>query len=132
MDSQPPTCKPPQPTVGCEARRAKVRAEEIVEFVRRNIEPLPPSPPYGERYCVGGTMTDGTGLPCIVVESAALTVDLAMRRFEESKSSTDLYMGYRAIVTMFVTKGNAINDYDLRDLAVSPYAIPLSRVREIG
>jgi hypothetical protein len=85
-----------------------MRAEDIVEFVKRNIEPWPSTPPYGERYRVAGAMTDGTGLPCIVVESARLTVDLALRRFEQSKSSIDQSIGYRTIVTTFVTKGNTI------------------------
>jgi hypothetical protein len=108
-----------------------MRAEEIVEFVKRNVEPLPASPLYGERYRVAGTMTDGTALPCIVVESASRTVDLALKRFEQTKSSDDPYMGYRAIVGTFVTKGNVVDDHDLHDLSISPYAIPLSRIREI-
>ena len=89
------------------------------------------SPPYGERYRIAGTMTDGTSLPCIVVESASLMIDLALRRFEQTKTSGDPLMGYRAIVRRFVTQGNTVNDYDLRDLSISPYAIPLSRMREI-
>jgi hypothetical protein len=109
-----------------------MRPEKIAEFVKRNVEPLPASPPYGERYRVAGTMADGTSLPCIVVESASLTVDLALKRFEQTKTSDDPHMGYRAIVRTFVTKGNTINDYDLRDLSISPYAIPLSRLREIN
>jgi hypothetical protein len=108
-----------------------MRAEEIVDFVRRNVEPLPSSPPYGERYRAAGRLTDGTPLPCIVVESASLTVDLALKRFGQTKTSDDSHMGYRAIVRSFVTKGNTVNDYDLLELSFSPYAIPLSRIREI-
>jgi hypothetical protein len=108
-----------------------MRTEEIVEFVKRNVEPLPASPPYGERYRIAGTLTDVTSLPCIVVESASATIDLALKRFEQTKTLNDPHMGYRAIVRTFVTRGNTVNDYDLRDLSVSPYAIPLSRVREI-
>ena len=40
-------------------------------------------------------------------------------------------MGYRAIVRSFVTRGNTVNDYDLRELSISPHAIPLSRMKEI-
>jgi hypothetical protein len=108
-----------------------MRAEEIVDFIKRNVEPLPASPPYGERYRVAGTLTDGTPLPCIVVESASLTVDLALKRFEQTKKSNDPHMGYRAIVRSFVTKVNTVNDHDLRELSTSPYAIPLLRMREI-
>jgi hypothetical protein len=106
-----------------------MRAEEIVAFVKRNVEPLPPSAPYGARYRVAGTLTDGTELPCIVVESAAVTVDLALKRFEQTKTSDT--KEYRAIVQSFVTQGNTVNDYDLHELSLSPYAIPLSRIREI-
>src|SRR5690348_13351107 len=84
-----------------------------------------------ERYRLAGTLTDGTPLPCIVVESASLTVDLAMKRFEQTKTSDDPHMGYRAIVRTFVTRGDTVNEYDLRELSISLYAIPLSRMREI-
>lgn len=106
-----------------------MRAEEIVAFVKRNVEPLPPSLPYGARYRVAGTLNDGTELPCIVVESAARTVDLALKRFEQTKPSEA--KEYRAIVQSFVTQGNTVNDYDLRELSLSRYAIPLARMREI-
>ncbi len=108
-----------------------MRTEDIVEFVKKHVEALPAYPPYGERYRVSATMTDGTTLPCVVIESASGTVDLALKRFEETRKSTDLYMGYRAIVTSFVTKGNSVNDYDLKQLAHSPFAIPLPRMNEI-
>jgi hypothetical protein len=41
-------------------------------------------------------------------------------------------MGYRGVVKSFVTRGNAVNDYDLRELSLSRFAIPLARAREIG
>lgn len=109
-----------------------MRAEEIVDFVKRNVEPLPASPPHGARHRVAGTLIDGTSLPCIVVESASLTTDLALKRFEQAKTSDDPHMGYRAMVRSFVTQGNTVNDFDLRELSISPYAIPVSRIREIG
>jgi len=40
-------------------------------------------------------------------------------------------MGYRAIVQSFVTKGGRVNDYDLKEISASPFAIPLVRMREI-
>jgi hypothetical protein len=105
--------------------------EDIVAFVKQNIEPLPAHPSYGARFRVAATLTDGTYLPCVVVESASRTVDLAIKRFEATRKSLSRYMGYRAIVAAFVTKGNAVNDYDLRQLSLSPFAIPLARMREI-
>ena len=109
-----------------------MRQEDIVAFVRKNVEPWPPCPPYGERFRVAATLTDGAHLPCVVIESASRIVDLAIKRFEETRGSSDRMMGYRAVVKSFVTKGNAVNDYDLRDLSLSRFAIPMARVLEIG
>ena len=64
-----------------------------------------------------------------MIESASQT---AVKRFEVTRESTDPYMGYRAIVKTFVTDGNTVNDYDLKELAPSPFAIPVVRMREIG
>jgi hypothetical protein len=111
-----------------------MRVKEIIAFVKQQIEPLPAHGPYGERYRVTATLTDGTHLPCVVVESAARMVDLAIRRFDETRIDKSLHrsVDYRAIVKSFVTRGNTINDYDLQSLAISPFAIPLVRWREIG
>ena len=109
-----------------------MRAKDIVDFVRRNVEPLPASFPYGERYRVSGTLADGTPLPCIVVESASRRIDLALRRFEETKPPRESRESYLAVVRNFVAGGNRLNDYDLRELSVSPYAIPVARLREIN
>lgn len=109
-----------------------MQQEDIVAFVKKNVEPLPPCPPRGARYRVAAILTDGTPLPCVVVESASRKVELAIRRFEETRKCSDPYMGYDAIVKSFVTKGNSVNHYDLRELSSSPYAIPLARAREIG
>ena len=106
--------------------------DDIAAFVKKNVEPLPPSPPYAERFRVAATLTDGTYLPCVVVENASRTVELALKRFEETRKSADPYMGYSAIVKSFVTKGNTVNDYDLRELSLSSFAIPLAKAREIG
>ena len=110
-----------------------MRAEDIVAFLQSSIEPLPAQPPYSHspRYRVSATLTDGTHLPCVVVEGLSPRVDLAVRRFDESRSSDDPFMGYRALVGLFAAKGNHVNDYDLGELGPSPYAIPLTRLREI-
>ena len=110
---------------------SSMRTEDIIEFVKKHVEPLPAYPPYGERYRVAATMTDGTYLPCVVIENASHTIDLALKRFEETRKSSDLYMGYRAIVTLFVTEGNTVNEDDLKDLALCSFAIPPPRMQEI-
>jgi len=109
-----------------------MRLEDIVSFVTANVEPLPAFPPYGERYRVSATLSDNTFLPCVVIEGARHTVDLAIKRFQETRNSSDIYIGYVAIVKNFVTHGNTVNDYDLREISQSSFAIPLARMREIS
>jgi hypothetical protein len=108
--------------------------EEIVEFLLKNVEPLPPNPPDGKRYRASATLKDGLHLPCVVFESASRVVDLAIKRFDETRrdKSLNIMMDYRAIVRTFVTSGNTVNDYDIREVGISPFAIPLAQAREIG
>ena len=108
-----------------------MRAEEIIAFVKKHIEPLPADRPYGERYRVAATQTDGTFLPCVVIQSACRTVDLALRRLEDTRTSSDPNMDHRAIVTSFATRGNRVNGDDIRELSHSSFAIPLPRMKEI-
>ncbi len=105
--------------------------EDVVNFVKKQIDPLPASPPYGLRYRVSATISDGTVLPCVVIESVSSQVDLAIKRFNETRMSDDIYMGYRSIVTSFVTRRNTVNLDDLKEIGISPYAIPPSRMQEI-
>ena len=105
--------------------------KDIIKFVKKHVEPLPAYTLSGERYRVAATMTDGTYLPCVAIENASHTVDLALKRFEKTRESSDPYMGYRAIVATFVTEGNTVNEYDLKELAHCSFAIPLPRMQEI-
>lgn len=108
-----------------------MQSEEIVSFVKAHVEPLPAQTPFGERYRVSATLSDGTFLPCVVVEGSQPTVDLAIKRFEEADDSDDRFRGYRPIIKLFVTGGNCVNDYNIKALAPSPFAIPLARLYEI-
>lgn len=110
-----------------------MRIEDIINFAKAHVEPIPPWPLYSQsyKYRLSATLVDGTYLPCVIVESLSQRVDLAIRRFDESRDSTDSFRGYRALVALFVAKGNTVNDYDLKELSVSPYAIPLPRLMEI-
>jgi hypothetical protein len=110
--------------------------EEIVTFVKANIEPLPAIAPYGPRYRVSATLTDGTFLPCVVVEATKYVVELAMRRFEEEKKGGIKAIlsrsgGYQKIVENFVANGNCVNHYDIKSVQMSKFSIPLQRLREI-
>jgi len=111
--------------------------EKIAEFVKTNAEALPASEPYGVRYRVSATLTDGTFLPCVVVQSSKKLVDLAKRRFEqERKSGIKAILGnsgnYDRIVETFVASGNRMNHYDIASLGISRFSIPLARLREVG
>ena len=83
-------------------------------------------------------LTDGTYLPCVQFREDQPYIQLALDRFEESKTSgvtdpNNLKPGYYpSVVRSFVTTGNHLNYYDIAELEISPFAIPLERVREIG
>jgi hypothetical protein len=118
-------------------KRKIMEQEKIVRFVKNKIEPLPAVAPYGFRYRVSATLTDGTFLPCVVVESTRHTVELAMRQFDEEKKGgiraiLKQSSGYQKIVECFVTTGNRVNSYDIENLQKSKFAIPLNRMMEIN
>jgi hypothetical protein len=110
--------------------------EQIVNYLKSNIEPIP-NYDQAPLYRCAAYLTDGTYLPCVAFQSASRYVDLAMKRFDESRpkffklKSSDNQLGYRGIVQTFVTSGNCINDYDIHKVEKSPYAIPLERLKEI-
>lgn len=105
--------------------------EDILKFAREHVEPLPAVGPNSERYRVAATLKDGTHLPCVVVEGASKRVELVLRRFDETRASSHPMMGYQAIVESFVTHGNSVSPYDIKELSESPFAIPLPRMSEI-
>ena len=82
-------------------------------------------------------LTDGTYLPCVQLREAEPYVKLAMRRLDETRNNdvtdpSNLMPGsYPTIVQSFIASGNRISFYDIAELEVSPYAIPLERAREI-
>ena len=106
--------------------------EEMASFLRDNVEPLPAQLPFGKRFRVSGVMKDGTRLPCIVFESSTNWIDLAIRRFDQTRKAWGKQTEYRSIVSLFVTKGNTVNDYDLADISLSSNAIPLQALSQIG
>jgi len=104
----------------------------IKEILRFAKERIPPIGPQRDLYRCSAYLTDGTFLPCVILENLNGVVDLAIRRFDETRGAkTGAGMDYRSIVTSFVTKGNTVNSYDLRDIEVSPYAILPERAKEI-
>ncbi len=112
---------------------------EIREFARSGIEAI--SGPYGgSAYRCAAILNDGLLLPCVLLAGVESVVGLALRRFEETRDGAQLPesrrrfghgMQYSDIVRHFVASGNQVNSYDIARLEKSPYAIPLSRLREV-
>ncbi|MCE0498601.1 MAG: hypothetical protein LV481_11705 [Methylacidiphilales bacterium] len=96
----------------------------IAAYVREHIEPLP-HPHYGPRYRVAATLKDGLFLPCVVIASRTRRLELADKRLKETKLD-------ERILSTFVCSGNRLNHYDIATLSVSPYAIPLSHLKNMG
>jgi hypothetical protein len=97
------------------------------------VEPLEDSI-YGPRYRCALTLKDGTELPCAILQSKSKIVDLAKRRIKEEQSGKGRIGGadpYGQIVSVFVTGGNRINDYEVVDAVPSRFAPPLALLRQI-
>jgi hypothetical protein len=110
--------------------------EQIIDFLKNNIEPTPYFD-WAPLYRCSAYLKDGLYIPCVAFQSASNRIDLAIRRFDETRpklfkpSSPNNSFNYRSIVASFVTKGNSINDYDIDRVETSPFAIPLERLKEI-
>lgn len=107
---------------------------EISEFLKTNEEPWPDSN-YGDGYRCSAYLKDGLFLPCVMIRKNKTYIDLACRRFEEEKSGRSIFKnnknGYRDIVKLFVSGGNRVNDYDIKSVEKSKYAMPHSLLQQI-
>ena len=101
--------------------------EALLEVLRKNIQPLD-DPIYGPRFRVAGRLRDDTYLPCVVIQSRKATVDLALRRFKETRWRRS---DYRRVVETFVSSGSRVADYDLKSVETSPFAWPVDILRTI-
>jgi hypothetical protein len=89
---------------------------------------------YGPLYRCSLTLNDGTFLPCAVIQSKQLRVDLAKRRIKEELQGRGRIGGedpYGQIVSNFAASGNRVADYDVISATESKYAIPISLMRQI-
>lgn len=100
---------------------------EIVQFLEANVEPIHDAL-YGPRYRASAQLTDGTDLPCVVFQSKRRLVDLALRRFEELKPTPSQH---RNVVGSFVATGGNVDFYQLKHIALSPFAWPQSMLKTI-
>ncbi|MCP3929440.1 MAG: hypothetical protein GY705_10105 [Bacteroidetes bacterium] len=110
-----------------------MESKDILKWIKRNIKPIHDSI-YGNRYRCAAILNDGLYLPCVVISSSKAKVDLAFSRFDETRNDKKLHksVGYRSIVESFVTGGNNLNHYDIKELFLSNFDIPLSRLAEIN
>src|SRR5580692_7753214 len=104
-----------------------MKDSEIAAFVKANVEPLTDAI-YGERYRVSAYLTDGTYLPCVVIQSKLKQVELAKRRFDQLKGQPDQY---HMVVGSFAAWGSRIAYYDISRVEVSRFAWPLSTLKNI-
>jgi hypothetical protein len=116
-----------------------VKDAEIASFVRGECEEIE-SPAVGRSYRCAAYLTDGLYLPCVLVASKNHWVQLALRRFDETRAyGSGLFrrrrfgrgFDYASVVETFVAAGNRINAYDIQRLEPSPFALPLRCLREI-
>jgi hypothetical protein len=96
----------------------------IASYVREHVEPLP-HPHYGSRYRVAATLKDGLNLPCVIISSKTSRLALAQKRFTETRME-------ESILSVFICSGNRVNHYDIAALSISPFAIPLSNLKNMG
>jgi hypothetical protein len=105
-----------------------MREEEIIKFLKENIEPLTDRI-YGDGYRAAVYLTDGTYLPCVIFRKTEFLVKQAIKRFKEEQTGKSIFAkltgpGYPEIVKIFVASGNKINHYDIKSVEKSKYAFP--------
>jgi len=107
--------------------------KDILNWVKRNVKPISDGL-SGNRYRCAAFLNDGLYLPCIVISSSKVHVDLALRRLGAKRYDTKLHKsaGYHAVVKTFVTSGNRLNHYDIKELKLSDYALSHLRLAEIN
>ena len=108
-----------------------LRSEELLKKAKELIKPIHGRD--GILYPISTTLTDGTILPCVVIQDSEPHLKLALRRFEKARNNSELHesMGYKSIVKNFVCSGNKINYYDICSIQPSPYALSEERLKEI-
>ena len=106
------------------------------EFVRQIVETTEPIQDsiYGPRYRCSLTLKDGTFLPCAILQSKERLVALAKRRIKEELGGKGALAGsdpYGQIVSVFVTGGDRVNDYNVASAGQSRFAIPRLLLNQI-
>src|SRR5690606_28422689 len=87
-------------------------------------------------YRCAATLKDGTFLPCVLVRGATAEVELAIRRFDETRDNGVTHPRritghYPLIVASLLAKGNHVSAHAVARVEVSPFAIPAARMLEV-
>ncbi len=101
--------------------------DEMMQFLRDNVEPVS-DPIYGNRYRAAARMVDGTYLPCVVFQSRAAQVELALRRFEQGRHEP---AQYEDVVASFVSGSSRLWDHEVKAVETSPFAWPMGILKTI-
>jgi hypothetical protein len=105
-----------------------VNPTETAAYLRHEIEPLPDEF-SGPRHRAAVRLKDGTYLPCVVFQDKERQVDLALRRFEQTRHNPD---NHRWVVSSFVTGASQLSEWEVDIVEHSPYAWDIPTLKQIG
>jgi hypothetical protein len=112
---------------------------DVIKFAEANLERIA-GPHGGPAYRCAATLTDGVHLPCVLIASVDSQLELALRRFEETrldglKPKAERRFGhgmtYPDIVKTFTASNNCVRHFDIASLEPSRFVIPLARLGEV-
>lgn len=101
---------------------------DLIAFLKSQVTPLEDSI-HGPRYRAAAWLTDGTYLPCVVFQDQQKLVDLASRRFDETRASAS--HEYLAVVETFVASGSRLALWNIQRVETSPFAWDIEVLRRI-
>jgi hypothetical protein len=116
-----------------------VKDAEIASFAIRECEKIVAAA-VGESYRCAAYLNDGLYLPCVLIASKRYWVQLALRRFDETRADASGFFrkrrfgtgfDYVSIVESFIAADNRVNTCDIAQLELSDFAIPLQRLVEV-
>jgi hypothetical protein len=107
--------------------------KDILSWARSNIEAADEKF-AGRTYRVSARLRDGTILACVKICPSKPRVDLAVRRLEETRKvgASNTGMGYLPVLRSFVCAGSRVSEFEIEDVWECDFAIPVSRLKEIG
>ena len=104
---------------------ARAQLNEEVKWLHEQVPPAKDEI-FGPNYRAAVYLTDGTFLPCVCFRNPERSVDLAIRRFEQTRDDSSLHksVNYRSIVKSFTTAGSRLSAWDIARVEKSRFAIP--------